>query len=551
MNRLWNNVASFALSFIPIGMFLCFLFLPFSFAFGQDSTQIQQSNVIAQENNNQPQPTTPPNSENPNESTDSNPVNIPKLEVIAGKDKNIVSGRKASFEAKESIVPEIEKATFEWDFGDGQSGQGAEITHIYDNPGEYIARLTITTVSGETGKDELIVSVYEDLILLVTDRTTSESQIAQLQRLATKQGLLIFEISDRTNNPDYVLEAQLTQELLSNSDVIKKSDIIITWTAGNSGLNILSQFAQGPSNLHDLDFASKSVVTITDQNFNVIARTAQSTFDILQPEYILLTRDTSINSIIDAGSSDRLINEMQGANIEYAIIGVHSQRAVRDLSIFNFMSYLVNFMVNKGIPINTITLILIFPIIATIIVLARQVVGLKSFGIYTPIIVTLSFLAIGLKYGLIIFLVILFTGTLVRFILKRFRFFYFPKMALVLTAVAFSLLLVLASSAYFDNINITVASFFPMLLMIIIVEKFISVQIEKGSLTALTLSVETLVLAILCYYILSWDYLRTLVINYPEIIIVTVFINIIIGRWTGLRFFEYLRFRELLKYIEE
>ena len=120
-------------------------------------------------------------------------------------------------------------------------------------------------------------------------------------------------------------------------------------------------------------------------------------------------------------------------------------------------------------------------------------------------------------------------------------------MALVLTAVALSLLGILAIMAYFNQSYIIATSFFPMLLMIIIVEKFIAVQIEKGSLEAFTLTLETIILSIISYYILSWDYLQAFVINYPEITILIILINIIIGRWTGLRLFEYLRFREAIK----
>ena len=41
--------------------------------------------------------------------------------------------------------------------------------------------------------------------------------------------------------------------------------------------------------------------------------------------------------------------------------------------------------VDSGVPIQTIVLILIIPIIVTIIAFFRQVVGIKAFGIYTPV----------------------------------------------------------------------------------------------------------------------------------------------------------------------
>jgi hypothetical protein len=40
-------------------------------------------------------------------------------------------------------------------------------------------------------------------------------------------------------------------------------------------------------------------------------------------------------------------------------------------------------------------------------------------------------------------------------------------------------------------------------------------------------------------------------LGHPELIFVFLLINIILGRWTGLRLFEYIRFREVLKHAKE
>ncbi len=481
-------------------------------------------------------------------------VTAPQLHAEIGDDRSTIVGRSVVFDSSASINSDNSPLTYNWDFGDGAkiTTAGGTASHEYAKPGDYAVRFTVNTQAGTSSYDEIVVSVFDHIDILVTDTSTDAATVKQFERFSARQGRLLFTIADRSGNGDFLQEAQLTQILLANTDFVRKADTIITWTSGNTGLNILSQFAQAAHNLSDLNFAHKTVIVLTDQNFGVIARTAQSAFDLLRPESIILTRPQAMGVISDATISQRgtLAQTLQKASVEYSVIGIHSERGGGKLGPLNFLSYLVNYMVNKGIPINTITLILIFPIIATIIVLARQIIGLKAFGIYAPAIITLSFLALGIKIGLIILAVVLGTGTLVRFILKRFHFFYFPKMALVLTAVALSLLGVLATMAFF-NMPVVATSFFPMLLLIIIVEKFISVQIEKGSFEALMLSLETVLLSVLSYYILSWDVLQSFVINYPEIILLVVVINLVIGRWTGLRLFELLRFREALRFHEE
>jgi len=74
------------------------------------------------------------------------------------------------------------------------------------------------------------------------------------------------------------------------------------------------------------------------------------------------------------------------------------------------------------------------------------------------------------------------------------------------------------------------------------------VQFTSGARSALTITAWTLLLSIACYYIVSWELLRTIVISYPEVIILGIPINILLGRWSGLRVTEYFRFRKLLRY---
>lgn len=51
---------------------------------------------------------------------------------------------------------------FEWDFGDGSTGLGPEVTHIYPAPGEFLPRVTVTDADGDCGSDSVqhLVQVY-------------------------------------------------------------------------------------------------------------------------------------------------------------------------------------------------------------------------------------------------------------------------------------------------------------------------------------------------------------------------------------------------------
>jgi len=215
------------------------------------------------------------------------------------------------------------------------------------------------------------------------------------------------------------------------------------------------------------------------------------------------------------------------------------------------MSIITQYMIDRGVSEETIILLLMLPIVATIIAFARQVIGIKGFGIYTPLIISFAFLATGLKYGLAFFIIIILVGTLARLVVKRFRLLYLPRMAIVLTAVAISIFAVFLEGAYSGRNGLTAASIFAIIVMITLVEKFIASQIERGRKEAIILTIETLILSIICYLIAIWPWLRDLVLTYPIIIITgTIIINVLLGKWTGLRISEYARFRKIIKSIE-
>lgn len=198
------------------------------------------------------------------------------------------------------------------------------------------------------------------------------------------------------------------------------------------------------------------------------------------------------------------------------------------------------------IPQETIILILMFPVVATVIAFLRQVIGIKAFGIYTPLIITFAFLATGLKYGLIIFLLVLVAGTLARLAIRRLRLLYLPRMAIVLTIVA----AIIFAFFWVGGEELNAISIFPILIIMTLVEKFVAAQIDKGFNTAVVLSTETLALSIVAYFVASWTWLQALLLHQPAWILLTLVINFALGRWTGLRLIEYFKYREVLRHVE-
>jgi hypothetical protein len=146
--------------------------------------------------------------------------------------------------------------------------------------------------------------------------------------------------------------------------------------------------------------------------------------------------------------------------------------------------------------------------------------------------------------------VILAVALAMRFVLKGFQLLYMSRTAIMLSVVAISVLLFLAVGGSLQRTGLASVSIFPLLIMITIVEKFVIVQTEKGFRTAFALALETMFLAAVCYFLVQWEAFELLVLNFPVIIVLIVIANIGLGKWTGLRFSEYYRFRDVIENVE-
>jgi len=212
------------------------------------------------------------------------------------------------------------------------------------------------------------------------------------------------------------------------------------------------------------------------------------------------------------------------------------------------ISPIIKYFIAQGLPLDTVIMLLMLPIVVTLIALFRQIAGIKAFGIYTPAIVTFAFLAIPqLRYGVIVFVIVIVIGMMMRYLLSKLRLLYLPRMAITLSVVAFSILALLALGGLLNRTGLAAVSIFPILIMVTLVEKFVGTQIEKGNKAALVLALETLFISIVGFYIASWTGLIKLVVVYPWVILLTIPVNIFLGKWDGLRISEYVRFRDVLK----
>src|SRR3989344_8893182 len=103
------------------------------------------------------------------------------------------------------------------------------------------------------------------------------------------------------------------------------------------------------------------------------------------------------------------------------LLKLFEKRQINQPNITNFFAYAMQQVVRAGVPANTVILILLFPVLATIFAFLRHVVGVPSLGMLVPIALSITLLATGITAGLLLFFSIILGSTIARILLKKVR----------------------------------------------------------------------------------------------------------------------------------
>jgi len=228
--------------------------------------------------------------------------------------------------------------------------------------------------------------------------------------------------------------------------------------------------------------------------------------------------------------------------------GYLDEKEIGKLSWLNFLQQAIRQAVDKGVSANTIVLVLLFPLVAGLIAAARHLIGLTGFGIFVPAMLSVAFVATGIKVGIIMFAVVFLGASLARKVTERLKLQYLPRMALMMWLVSALVLAVLLGAVNINLGSLSAVSIFPILILMLLSENFIEVQTGKSRHEAVQVMIQTLVMAIIGAVILKTNWVQKLVLLNPEIsLLVMALLDIYVGRYTGLRALEMWKFRKIIK----
>jgi hypothetical protein len=267
--------------------------------------------------------------------------------------------------------------------------------------------------------------------------------------------------------------------------------------------------------------------------------------DTVVVEYIIGNKQiSSIFSVADRSnlSTDVLIgrSDMQGFTVDPNREFLNEpQFPLKSLTLHSLFARVTNRSVSKQI--------VVLPILGALVVLLRLVVGLRTFGIFAPVVIALSLILMqpNIIQGIIIYMLLISIGVAMKLLV--FGRMNLPNIAEMSLIMSVSLLSLVVFSFFPLSFQLTTTTvFFPLIITTHIIERFSRISEENKLSEAMNLLFHTLVTALLLTFIGS--YLVNLNIGIIWIIFfISIFVVIAIGNYTGLRLSEFLRFKFLKK----
>jgi hypothetical protein len=194
---------------------------------------------------------------------------------------------------------------------------------------------------------------------------------------------------------------------------------------------------------------------------------------------------------------------------------------------------------------EVLALLLLLPVGALITAVFRTVVGVRTFGTFTPCLIALSFAFADWRTGLVVFAVVMVGGLSGRKVLEGLKLLMVPRLSLVLTLVVVLSALAVSVFDYCGWTPSARAVLLPVVILTMMIERFHISAEEDGTRSAVRRLAGTFGVALCCFAVLRLRGLGRLALTFPEGLLVLAAALIVLGRYSGYRLVELWRFRGL------
>lgn len=405
----------------------------------------------------------------------------------------------------------------------------------FTTPGEVTLEAQITeSPSSCTGSITKRIRVYDSVLAYVgSERSGIETG---MKDVFEKNNILFESYVDKP----IISQTAEIQEIL---DTIDRSDTFIV--GYKDILGFFSDIAK-LQKTKQLDFSKKKIYIISDFSRAFLSKVLASSLSQIGATKVFLISDDQFYSLITHMSvGDKNITNI-GQELSYE----------KSQTIYS-LSGLLEFLAYTGFSYQLLALLLSITFIVLVLNFLKQIVWFNVFGIYYPVLLAITIVSLGLS-GAFIFSVIGFVSIVaVNLFSKKVHLLLHAKRSLLISLYIMFFLFFLGIDNFFELslINYTIFDnsliIFPLFITVILADKIFQEDVFMLGKSWIIDILQYGVVTFIIYMLFEYKTLQYFLISYPDIIILVVIMNIVVGRYMWLQAFEYFRFSPLLRKLNE
>lgn len=184
--------------------------------------------------------------------------------------------------------------------------------------------------------------------------------------------------------------------------------------------------------------------------------------------------------------------------------------------------------------------VLLVPLGALFAVFFRLTLGVRVLGPFRSVLLAIAFRMTGLVVGLTFVIVVLATIVAVRPLLARMRLPQYSRLSATLSTVALVIVLTVLVGRAFGWQALTLAGYFPIVVLSLTAEGFASALRREGPRSALWRGFATVALGVFIAQLSAMPGFEALLFDHPELLLVEVALMLATAEFLGFRLFAAL-----------
>lgn len=387
--------------------------------------------------------------------------------------------------------------------------------------------------------------VYEKTIPFIISDEINKKELDYYLEFAKKDWIFIYKIWPLSKTD---IELTNIPNLINKYEKIwwLKSDYITIWWWRNFIFDIISKINR------DLILSenekSYNIVSISPFNITIMKNYLDNFLANKKwINSILLLWEDSKFALLKENINEFLIKELTDNKHNFINLNLKDSKVSNILFLSNFINKLSNLWYST----NTIYIMLIIPFVLIITIIFKHFIWISPIWLILPLFITILLFKLWFIFTFIFILFFIFFNLTLSYFIWKHNLHYAPKITfLLLLNIVFLILWII----FFYNYNIIPLDFNDVLyfvIFIIISEKFINIIISKDIIEYKNPFINTIIISLFSYFILQINFIKIIILSYPEIMLWLIPISFLVWKFSWLRVSEYFRFKEIIKSTEE